>query len=553
MRVSGSSGATSVQAIAGTNVVLFGMDVAEDSRAGLAGFAIEVDDGGGRGFQPLRNLLLYEANDVGEKPDHSSLLNPFQSFVWGHYTVDPGRAYTYRVTSLGGGPGALEERDVVELEVQTESETVGRHAIFFNRGPAAAQAYAIKFHNEDPRGHDDALAWLSRGLEEGLLGFIAQARGPGFGLRGSLYEFQYEPVLQALKQASDDGADVKLIYDCVPNSKGEPVDRNHDAVDHVHMRDLMIERTNGIPISHNKYLVLLEDGEPTAVWTGSTNITTSGIFGHLNLGHVVRDPTVAASYLAHWEALSHDPPADSIKDVNDEQLPSFDEKPPPGITTLFSPHHGLKVLKWYAKLMDEASSSVFLTAAFGVSQILHAVFEEPKDYLRYLLLETEDGSIETISRDPDNRVAAGAFIGEGGFRQWQKEMLATIGLTEHVHFIHTKFMLIDPLGEDPIVITGSANFSPNSTSSNDENMLVIRGDQAVADVYVGEFMRSFVAFNFRGKVGVKGGEMAPNPSTPAPDPQTPLHLDPTDGWTDPYYTADDPKQKERLLFRAPAA
>src|SRR5919201_3422328 len=167
MRVSGSNGATTVQAIAGTNVVLFGMDVAEDSRAGLAGFAIEVDDGGGRGFQPLRNLLLYEANDVGDHPDHSSLENPFQSFAWGHYTVDPGRTSKYRVTPLGGGPGALEPRDVVELDVQTESETVGNHAIFFNRGPSAAQAYAIKFHNEDPRGDPAALAWLSRGLEEG--------------------------------------------------------------------------------------------------------------------------------------------------------------------------------------------------------------------------------------------------------------------------------------------------------------------------------------------------------------------------------------------------
>src|ERR671936_332088 len=201
MRVPASNGATTVQAIAGTNVVLFGMDVAEDSRAGLAGFAIEVDDGGGRGFQPLRNLLLYEANDVGDHPDHSSLENPFQSFVWGHYTVDPGRTYKYRVTSLGGGPGALEPRDVVELDVQTESETVGRHAIFFNRGPSAAQAYAIKFDNQSPRDVGDAAwTWLSRGLKEGLLTFVAQAKGAGVGLRGSLYEFQYEPVLSAIKK-----------------------------------------------------------------------------------------------------------------------------------------------------------------------------------------------------------------------------------------------------------------------------------------------------------------------------------------------------------------
>ena len=542
-----------MQAIAGTNVVLFGIDVADDAVAGLAGFGIEVDDGSGHGFQPLRNLLLFEANDVGEHPDHSSLLNPFQAFVWGHYTVDPDHDYRYRVTSLRGAPGALQAGDVVELAVRTESETSGGHAIFFNRGPSAAQAYAIKFDNQNPRAVGaPAWTWLSRGLEEGLLAFIGQATGPTFALRGSIYEFQYEPVLQALKAASDAGADVKIIYDCIPNSAGEPVDKNHAAADSVGIRQtLMIERTKGVRISHNKYLVLLENGEPKAVWTGSTNVTEGGIFGHLNVGHAVRDPQVAASYLEHWTALSTDPDGPTIKDANDQNLPSFDGKPPAGVTTLFSPHHGLAVLNWYAKLMDGAENSVFLTAAFGVSKELRAIFEEHKTYLRYLLLEKEDGTIDTLSRDPDNVVAAGSFIGDGGWRQWQKEMLALIGLTEHVHFVHTKIMLIDPLGDDPIVITGSANFSDASTDANDENMLVIRGDKSVADVYLGEFMRTFTAYHFRGKVGVTGGAMAPNPSAPAPDPPAKLYLDATDGWTKPYYTDGDPKQKERLLFRAP--
>jgi phosphatidylserine/phosphatidylglycerophosphate/cardiolipin synthase-like enzyme len=36
-------------------------------------------------------------------------------------------------------------------------------------------------------------------------------------------------------------------------------------------------------------------------------------------------------------------------------------------------------------------------------------------------------------------------------------------------------MLVDSLGDDPIVATGSANFSGTSQHANDENMLVIRG------------------------------------------------------------------------------
>ncbi|MBA3913053.1 MAG: hypothetical protein H0X25_04175 [Acidobacteriales bacterium] len=52
-------------------------------------------------------------------------------------------------------------------------------------------------------------------------------------------------------------------------------------------------------------------------------------------------------------------------------------------------------------------------------------------------------------------------------------------------------MLVDPLGDDPVVITGSPNFSGASQSANDENMLVIRGSTRVADIYFGEFMRVF--------------------------------------------------------------
>ena len=42
-----------------------------------------------------------------------------------------------------------------------------------------------------------------------------------------------------------------------------------------------------------------------------------------------------------------------------------------------------------------------------------------------------------------------------------------------------------------MVATGTANFSRPSQYANDENMVVIRGSQRVADIYFGEFMRIF--------------------------------------------------------------
>jgi len=58
-------------------------------------------------------------------------------------------------------------------------------------------------------------------------------------------------------------------------------------------------------------------------------------------------------------------------------------------------------------------------------------------------------------------------------------------------YIHNKFMLVDPLSEDPLVITGFGQLQQALAAHNDENMLVIHGNKRVADIYFGEFMRVF--------------------------------------------------------------
>jgi phosphatidylserine/phosphatidylglycerophosphate/cardiolipin synthase-like enzyme len=82
--------------------------------------------------------------------------------------------------------------------------------------------------------------------------------------------------------------------------------------------------------------------------------------------------------------------------------------------------------------------------------------------------------------------------------QWVRETNAKqLQINQHVSYIHSKFLLMDPLGSDPIVVTGSANFSVASTNDNDENMVIIRGDKRVADIYFTEFNRLFNHYYFR--------------------------------------------------------
>ena len=175
--------------------------------------------------------------------------------------------------------------------------------------------------------------------------FIAQAKGPKYSLHAAVYEFTHEPAIQAFVDALERGADVKIVHhgkrknqyvlkqnydaetvtsftkktknnkEVADGSKKNLTFKNRqgikkvsrdavcqatvNAVSNVGLRKpadpkdaakllkafdtMMIERTI-TQISHNKFIVLLKDGKPIQVWTGSTNFTGGGIYGQTNVG-----------------------------------------------------------------------------------------------------------------------------------------------------------------------------------------------------------------------------------------------------------------------------
>jgi phosphatidylserine/phosphatidylglycerophosphate/cardiolipin synthase-like enzyme len=568
MRIRVSGGQLSVRAIAGSNVVLLAMDMPKALAGQLLGFAFErVDETEGEVAPLVGTKTFAETERAGHRPGTpvSTFDHPIQAFLWGDYTAKPDHDFTYRVVALGGAPANLVSLAEVVVPVSTEAPRLGRHGIWFNRGVAASQAYVRRFRNRKPDAvaNRAAWTWLSRGLEEALLEFIGRA-GPGDALRGALYEFQYPASLDAFRAARDRGVDVRLVVDAKPNSDDAPRRRNLEAIAAANIGGLVIERTaNKSYIAHNKFILLVRSGQPVAVWTGSTNLTDGGIFGHSNVGHVVRDPAVAARFLEFWNELAADPARPALSTWTELAALPAGPKPPTGTTVVFSPRKSLDALQWYADLMDRARKSVFFTAAFGVSAPLRAVLAVDRPYLRYGLLEREDDTIELLKRDRDNVFAVGARISDDLLGGWARERLT--GLNTHVRYIHTKFMLIDPLSSDPIVVAGSANFSDASTRQNDENMLVIRGSTRVADIYLGEFMRLFNHFEFRSRVAAgqaprrgpelagglpsAAGDGAPATSTGEATTGAFRHLVPTPTWAWEHYVPGWRRTKERELFR----
>ncbi|PUB81656.1 MAG: hypothetical protein DBP02_17740 [gamma proteobacterium symbiont of Ctena orbiculata] len=620
MRAFKSNKNISVYAIAGTHVVLLGINASDEARRGLLGFTIEKKGATGD-FKPLRGgSRAFENYDVEKFPD--SRTAPIQSMMWSDYTVSPDKSYTFKLTPVYGTPEQLQPGGSIQVSVKTERPDDGKHGVFFNRGVAGSQAYSRRFgkhlkYYPTESGYGSrrklvakpyikpedvperkAYKWLSRGLEEGMLAFIRQAKGEGWSLRAAVYEFTWMPVLQEFADAIDRGVDVKIVHHAkrkseyilkydrtagvttvstwADGSKEEAVFENRyglkekrpddqaqaaiNAVRQLGVRnrnrydvlsDILIARTN-TQISHNKFIILLKDDVPQQIWTGSTNFTDGGIFGQSNVGHVVRDPDVAARYMEYWTELSGDPSSTASKKKVTELAPDIVGEAPKGITPIFSPRQKIDMLDWYADRVEAAANSVFFTAAFSVAdQILEIVRKRKKTvgdspYLRYLLLEGRGGlmadKVPIIEKCDQNRLAWGDVLKSRPDLNEKSMLIETLaGLNDHVNFLHTKYMLIDPLSDDPLVISGSANFSKASTVSNDENMLVIRGNTRIADIFLGEFMRLFNHFHSRNKRNSLSDE----------EFKSVIYLTPDDRWADRYYKPGTQEYNERRLFAGP--
>jgi phosphatidylserine/phosphatidylglycerophosphate/cardiolipin synthase-like enzyme len=111
--------------------------------------------------------------------------------------------------------------------------------------------------------------------------------------------------------------------------------------------------------------------------------------------------------------------------------------------------------------------------------------------------------------------------------------------------IHAKIIAADPFGPDPIIITGSANYSAGSTLTNDSNSLVVRGNTAVADIYSTEFMRMFEHYLFR-YAQSKEEQAAAATGNATSEPELALKED--DSWSEPYYVPGSHRALERQMF-----
>jgi phosphatidylserine/phosphatidylglycerophosphate/cardiolipin synthase-like enzyme len=296
------------------------------------------------------------------------------------------------------------------------------------------------------------------------------------------------------------------------------------------------------PIGHNKFAVYVKDGTATTVMTGSTNWTETGLCTQSNNVIIIENTSIAKIYLDFWHRLAEDvqPKRVPLKvtttkgtfegaaanNANQGQKLRNANKRPFGPVTLA---HGSHADVWFSpntntnkktetspmpgdlndvySLMDHARKAIlFLTFMPGESGKQNIIgeaanlaesrpellvygaisdpsampnFVRPKKGVPKPKIKIPAPSVWWPAGD-DSRIAmVRATAISTPFGDMHPELLSA----GHA-IIHDKIIVIDPLDkENCAVITGSHNLGYKASYDNDENLLIIRGNQALAVCY----------------------------------------------------------------------
>lgn len=339
-------------------------------------------------------------------------------------------------------------------------------------------------------------------------------------------------------------------------------------------------------IGHNKFVVYMADGvHGTKVLTGSTNWTWTGVAGQSNNEAVIEDATIAQGFVDYWDRLLTDalpiPEPLNARATGAKQgkaLQQAGRTPVPSREALlqawFSPNMPGKqqpttnaakppetppdMAQLFA-LMRQAKRAVFFLVFYpsqggGNSIVGEAVNLGINDPALNVIgavssaaamwgyEKAEDtGSGKSKSWSPHVFQRAGVSVvrataltdsnlirGIGDFKL--DEILTAGGVTGAI--IHDKILVVDPQDAQGCVVAfGSHNLGYKASYSNDENLVVVRGHQPLAQAYTAHVLDVYDHYRFRAvEAEIATCAMGQQSNATAAESGWDGFLDTTDGW-----------------------
>jgi hypothetical protein len=475
----------------------------------------------------VRNRISFSGGQPDPTAPVSSTASPFRRYTWTDHEANTGDKVAYQVVPViqpDGGDAEADEAQASEFspEVELSGKVDEMFECYFNRGLVISQ-----FMSRQLKGDFSAksLQAFKKGLNAATESKIRLFLGGD--LRTRLTDLLDETkknkghVFAALFELSDEVLISKLTalgkraHIVLSNGahKSRDDDENadsrktlQDAGCDVHDRML----ASGI-LGHNKFMVVCDANQsPQAAWTGSTNWSPTGLCTQINNGILVRDDGVAQEFFDQWGRLrdAADATPKDLVAVNSEV--KLKKTNVADVDLWFTKTSGAPEMDAVSELVKNAKEGIiFLMFQPGGSSILDAIVERQGDddgiFVKGVIstMDKNDqtqASVTLIQRG-DKKVAKFRIVqpqGLQGIGKWAAEVsrgafLNQIGFA----IVHSKVIVIDPNGKNPVVVTGSHNFSAAASSKNDENLVIIRGNGALAKAYAVEVQSVFDHYNFR--------------------------------------------------------
>jgi phosphatidylserine/phosphatidylglycerophosphate/cardiolipin synthase-like enzyme len=307
---------------------------------------------------------------------------------------------------------------------------------------------------------------------------------------------------------------------------------------------------NNIHIGHNKFVVNVPPGGgDRAVFTGSTNWTSTGLAGQTNNALLIEDDAVADAFLEYWKRMKKDVlkmPKPFSKGMNANQQ-SAEFRTSNLKATEIQLENGSEVAVWFSpntkerkkptskkkpvptppdltevyRRMRLAKEAILFLAFYpgqrGVDCIIgEAIDIGKKD--RTLIVSGAVSSSQAMPNYVPNKKEDGEIVEEGdspatfddgnvsvvrASRIDDRNILGDFGVEQLTAkgsvgaIIHDKLVVIDPRSDDCAVILGSHNLGFKASYSNDENFLIVAGDRDLAAAYAVHILDVYDHYRFR--------------------------------------------------------
>lgn len=373
--------------------------------------------------------------------------NPVTNHTYTFNGLEPGHLYYFVAFSSANGNSSSAPTKVFG----TVSNSSGDMKAWFN--------HPVYNHPE---------AYLNETIDDTLIYYINQADS---SIDLTIYDFISEgigSISTAINEAWNRGVRVRFISD------GNLVSTNTGVSELLAEIPKITSPTGGnYTIMHNKFVVIdanHSDPNKPLVWTGSTNWSDRQINRDPNNVILIQDQTLARTYQAEfnemWGSSGANP--DTINSKFGSQ--KTDNTP-----------HEFKIngkrVECYFSPSDNTNASLIKTMKTADDTLSFAT-----------MLITRTDIRETIDTLVQSGVLVKGIINSDTTTLVYNELLLSMGnnlfVNPDTHVImHHKFFTADAYTDsDPLVWTGSHNWSTNANTRNDENTVVVH-DATIAQLY----------------------------------------------------------------------